>query len=134
MRVAREVPELVDEDRAELRPVPVLGAVERDLAQGVVRGVAVVAVRVGPRRLGVLVAGELAPGDVDVALARVHPPVVHRDLASGLENDAARDSIIRVTIKSYPHRMITGSFFALLPGYKDGYLTLKDASLTMRRE
>ena len=56
------------------------------------------------------------------------------DKASGLENNVASDSIVRVTIKSYPHRMVTGSFFALLPGYKDGYLTLKDASLTMRRE
>jgi len=56
------------------------------------------------------------------------------DLASGAENNAPRDSIVRVTIKGYPHRMVTGSFFALLPGYKNGYLTLKDASLTMRRE
>jgi Flp pilus assembly protein TadG len=56
------------------------------------------------------------------------------DVSSGQKNAVPSDSFIRVTIKSYPHRMVTGTFFALLPGYKDGYFTLKDASLTMRRE
>jgi Flp pilus assembly protein TadG len=56
------------------------------------------------------------------------------DLPSGQKNAVPSDSIIRVTIKSYPHRMVTGSFFALLPGYKDGFFTLKDAGLAMRRE
>src|SRR3954451_20837094 len=37
VRVAGEVAELVHEDRAELRPVPVLAGVERDGAQRVVR-------------------------------------------------------------------------------------------------
>jgi hypothetical protein len=55
------------------------------------------------------------------------------DKTSGLENNVPGDGIVRVTIKDYPHRMVTGSFFAWLPGYSDGHYLL-NASLTMRRE
>jgi hypothetical protein len=40
---------------------------------------------------------------------------------------------MRVSIKEYPHRMITGGFFSWLPGYSNGNFML-NASLTMRRE
>jgi hypothetical protein len=83
--VAGEVSELVREDGAELVPVPVLERVERDIALGVVRRVAEVLERVDPRRERVLVDRELAPADVDVALARVHAPVLIGDGPGRLE-------------------------------------------------
>lgn len=55
------------------------------------------------------------------------------DTASGTKNNVPSDGILRVTIKDYPHRMVTGRFFALLPGYENGFFKL-NASLTMRRE
>ena len=55
------------------------------------------------------------------------------DKASGDKNNVPSDGIVRVTIKDYPHRMVTGNFFAWLPGYKNGVMNL-NASLTMRRE
>jgi len=55
------------------------------------------------------------------------------DKASGTENNVPADGIVRVTIKDYPHQMVTGSFFSWLPGYSDGAMHLS-ASLTMRRE
>jgi Flp pilus assembly protein TadG len=55
------------------------------------------------------------------------------DKQSGLENSVPSDGVVRVTIKEYPHRMITGGFFSWLPGYSNGYFKL-NASLTMRRE
>jgi hypothetical protein len=86
--VAAEVAELVDEHRAQLRPVPVLLDVERDRAQLVVLRVAVVLELVDPGGDGVLVDRQLAPADVDVALARVHAPVLDGDLPGGLEGGA----------------------------------------------
>jgi hypothetical protein len=85
VRVAGEVAELVHEDGAELRPVPVLAGVERDRAQRVVRRIAVVAELVRPRRNGVLVGGELGPADVDVAAARVGSPMLDGDLTGSAE-------------------------------------------------
>src|SRR5712691_2035370 len=55
------------------------------------------------------------------------------DKASGDKNDVPSDGIVRVTIKSFPHHMVTGNFFSWLPGYSNGVLNLS-ASLTMRRE
>jgi Flp pilus assembly protein TadG len=55
------------------------------------------------------------------------------DTPSGLKNNVPRDGIVRVTIKDYPHRMVTGSFFAWLPNVSAGAMKL-NASLTMRRE
>jgi Flp pilus assembly protein TadG len=55
------------------------------------------------------------------------------DKQSGLENSVASDGIVRVTIKDYPHHMVTGAFFSWLPGYENGAMKL-GASLTMRRE
>lgn len=55
------------------------------------------------------------------------------DKQSGLENSVPPDGTVRVTIKDYPHRMVTGGFFAWLPGYSNGNFML-NASLTMRRE
>jgi hypothetical protein len=55
------------------------------------------------------------------------------DKASGLENDVPSDSVIRVSIVDYPHQMVTGRFFAFLPGYENGYFKLS-AHLAMRRE
>ena len=55
------------------------------------------------------------------------------DSASGTANDVPHDGIVRVTIQDYPHRMVTGNFFAWLPGYSNGFMNLS-ASLTMRRE
>lgn len=55
------------------------------------------------------------------------------DKASGDQNNVPSDGIVRVTIKDYPHHMVTGNFFAWLPGYSHGVMNL-NASLTMRRE
>jgi TadE-like protein len=55
------------------------------------------------------------------------------DKASGLENAVPSDGIVRVSINDYPHRMVTGNFFAWLPGYTDGAMKL-GSRLTMRRE
>jgi TadE-like protein len=55
------------------------------------------------------------------------------DKQSGLENSVPSDGIVRVTIKDYPHHMVTGAFFSWLPGYENGAMKL-GASLTMRRE
>ncbi len=55
------------------------------------------------------------------------------DKTSGRENSVPSDGIVRVTIKDFPHRMVTGNFFSWLPGYSNGYFKL-NASLTMRRE
>jgi hypothetical protein len=55
------------------------------------------------------------------------------DTPSGLKNSVPSDGVVRVTIKDYPHRMVTGGFFSWLPGYSNGSLLL-NASLTMRRE
>jgi Flp pilus assembly protein TadG len=55
------------------------------------------------------------------------------DKPSGRENSVPSDGIVRVTIKDYPHRMVTGNFFSWLPGYSNGTFKL-NASLTMRRE
>jgi Flp pilus assembly protein TadG len=55
------------------------------------------------------------------------------DKASGDKNNVPSDGIVRVTIKDYPHHMVTGNFFAWLPGCSNGVMNLS-ASLTMRRE
>jgi Flp pilus assembly protein TadG len=55
------------------------------------------------------------------------------DDATGLSNNVPSDGVIRVTIKDYPHRMVTGAFFSWLPGYENGSLKL-GSSLTMRKE
>jgi len=55
------------------------------------------------------------------------------DKASGRENSVVSDGIVRVTVKEFPHRMVTGNFFSFLPGYSNGYFKL-NSSLTMRRE
>lgn len=55
------------------------------------------------------------------------------DKPSGTENDAPADSIVRVAIKDYPHQMVTGNFFSLLPGYSNGVMNLS-SKLTMRHE
>ena len=55
------------------------------------------------------------------------------DDATGLSNNVPPDGIIRVTIKDYPHHMVTGAFFSWLPGYENGALKL-GSSLTMRKE
>jgi hypothetical protein len=55
------------------------------------------------------------------------------DKASGDKNDVPSDGIVRVTIKDFPHHMVTGNFFSWLPGYSNGAMHLT-ASLTMRRE
>jgi TadE-like protein len=55
------------------------------------------------------------------------------DKQSGLENSVPSDGVVRVTIKDYPHHMVTGAFFSWLPGYENGAMKL-GASLTMRRE
>jgi Flp pilus assembly protein TadG len=55
------------------------------------------------------------------------------DKASGGQNNVPQDGIVRVTIKDYPHHMVTGNFFSWLPGYSNGAMNL-NASLTMRRE
>jgi hypothetical protein len=89
VRVAGEVAELVDEDRAELRPVPVLADVELDAAERVVLRVVVVLEGVDPHRGRVLLYGERPPADRDVALAGVHAPVRDRDLTGLLHGGAA---------------------------------------------
>jgi hypothetical protein len=55
------------------------------------------------------------------------------DKASGLENNVPSDGVIQVEIRDYPHKMVTGRFFAFLPGYENGHLKLS-ARLTIRRE
>jgi hypothetical protein len=55
------------------------------------------------------------------------------DAPDGRENAVPRGAMIQVTIRQYRHRMITGSFFAWLPGSKDGGLNMS-AAMTMRRE
>jgi Flp pilus assembly protein TadG len=55
------------------------------------------------------------------------------DTASGLSNSVPADGVVRVTIKDYPHRMVTGNFFAWLPNVSAGTMKL-NASLTMRHE
>jgi hypothetical protein len=80
VRVAGEVPELVDEHGAELGPIPVLERVEDHGALGVVVRVAVVGVLIEPARDGVLVGRQRAPGDRDIAMARIEAPVGVGDL------------------------------------------------------
>jgi len=55
------------------------------------------------------------------------------DDATGLSNNVPSDGVVRVTIKDYPHHMVTGAFFSWLPGYENGALML-GSSLTMRKE
>lgn|SRR4051794_12795312 len=55
------------------------------------------------------------------------------DKPGGLENAVPRDGIVRVMVVDYPHRMVTGNFFAWLPGYQNGVMKLS-SRLTMRRE
>ena len=72
---------------------------------------------------------------VEVELLHAEPddwkPIT--DAPDGKENSVSRNTMVRVTIKQYHHRMVTGSFFAWLPGYKDGGLNLS-AAMVMRRE
>jgi hypothetical protein len=79
---------------------------------------------------------DLRPETIQIAAfdANSQAWVAVTDKVSGLENSVPSDGIVRVTIKDYPHTMVTGSFFAWLPGYRNGTLKLRDASLTMRRE
>jgi TadE-like protein len=56
-----------------------------------------------------------------------------KDDAGGVSNLVPPKSLIRVRIVNYPHRLITGSFFAWLPGVQGGILPLT-GSMTMRRE
>jgi Flp pilus assembly protein TadG len=39
------------------------------------------------------------------------------DVAGGEANDAPTGSILRVTVKAFPHRLVTGNFFRWLPNY-----------------
>jgi Flp pilus assembly protein TadG len=55
------------------------------------------------------------------------------DTADQKENAVPRGVKVRVTIQGYRHRLVTGSFFAWLPGYKDGGFPMA-AAMTMRRE
>jgi hypothetical protein len=55
------------------------------------------------------------------------------DKPSGLNNAVPPDGVVRVAIVDYPHRMVTGNFFAWLPGYQDGHMKLS-SRLTMRHE
>lgn len=56
-----------------------------------------------------------------------------KDDPSGTSNLVPPRSLIRVRIVNYPHRLITGSFFAWLPGVQGGVLPLT-GGMTMRRE
>lgn len=51
----------------------------------------------------------------------------------GGTNNASSGSLVRVRIASYPHRMITGTFFSWLPGYSSGTIPMS-AQCIMRRE
>ena len=55
------------------------------------------------------------------------------DTADRKENAVPHGAKVRVTIQGYRHRLVTGSFFAWLPGYKDGGFPMA-AAMTMRRE
>src|SRR3954447_7573308 len=66
--VPEQVPELVHDDGAELRPVPGHGAVEHDLARDVELGTVELALRVAPARLGVRARGKVAPARGHVAV------------------------------------------------------------------
>ena len=55
------------------------------------------------------------------------------DKPGGSENAVPRDGIVRVMVVDYPHRMVTGNFFAWLPGYQNGFMKLS-SRLAMRRE
>lgn len=52
---------------------------------------------------------------------------------SGTANDAPTGSLVRVRIASYPHRMVTGTFFSWLPTYTSGGIPMS-AQVIMRRE
>jgi hypothetical protein len=56
-----------------------------------------------------------------------------KDDAGGVSNLVPPKSLIRVRIANYPHRLVTGSFFAWLPGVQGGVLPLT-GGMTMRRE
>jgi hypothetical protein len=56
-----------------------------------------------------------------------------RDDSGGTSNLVPPKSLIRVRVVSYPHRLITGSFFAWLPGVQGNVLPLT-GGMTMRRE
>jgi Flp pilus assembly protein TadG len=56
-----------------------------------------------------------------------------RDDSSGTSNLVPPKSLIRVRVANYPHRLITGSFFAWLPGVQGSVLPLT-GGMTMRRE
>jgi hypothetical protein len=56
-----------------------------------------------------------------------------KDDSSGTSNLVPPKSLIRVRVVSYPHRLITGNFFAWLPGVQSGVLPLT-GGMTMRRE
>src|SRR5206468_3589421 len=55
------------------------------------------------------------------------------DTPDGSGNAAPAGSLVRVRIISYPHAMVTGRFFAWLPGYANGAVPL-GAQMIMRRE
>lgn len=55
------------------------------------------------------------------------------DAAGGTSNLVPPKSLIRVRVVNYPHRLITGSFFAWLPGVQGNVLPLT-GGMTMRRE
>jgi hypothetical protein len=56
-----------------------------------------------------------------------------QDDTNGVSNLVPPKSLIRVRVANYPHRLITGSFFAWLPGVRDGVLPLT-GGMSMRRE
>jgi hypothetical protein len=61
-------------------------------------------------------------------------PIVDTVDKAGKPVNAVPDhAMVRVTIEAYPHRLIMGSFFSWLPGYKDGSVAMT-AGMRMRRE
>lgn len=56
-----------------------------------------------------------------------------KDDSSGTSNLVPPRSLIRVRVVNYPHRLITGNFFAWLPGVRGNVLPLT-GGMTMRRE
>lgn len=70
----------------------------------------------------------------DPASSSQWPAVGDKQDSAGKEvNDAPSGSMVQVKIEGYPHHMVTGSFFAKLPGCQNGSL-LMTASLATRRQ
>ena len=78
---------------------------------------------------------DLTPGMVQVTWFDPNTGgwVAVTDAANGLSNAVPPDGIVRVIVNAYPHHMVTGNFFAWLPGYQNGSMMLS-SRLTMRRE